>query len=248
MTLEKNIDKILKTWMFAGIAATLWSYTPNNNASIVREDLKREDYGIMKSDETEIFVPECREPRESFEIASSEISSEEYRRSIVATCKDYDKHLPLSVNYSNSVSAEEIDKILEKFDSPAKGKGKYFVSYGQKYGVDPLVALAFFANESTLGKFGVANKTKGIGNREYRSNEHKRYYQDENGRKWAKYDSWEQSIDDWYNYIQEKYLESGKDTIEEIVPVYAPATENDVNQYVSDIRSFVRKYREPLTE
>ena len=61
MTLEKKIDRVLKTWMFAGIAATLWCYTPKNNANTTREDRERVEYNIENSNETQIVIPECYE-------------------------------------------------------------------------------------------------------------------------------------------------------------------------------------------
>jgi len=62
MTLEKSIDKILKTWMFAGVAATLLCYSPKNNANMIPRYREVAEYCVKQEIESEQFIPECHEP------------------------------------------------------------------------------------------------------------------------------------------------------------------------------------------
>src|SRR3989344_3832612 len=137
-----------------------------------------------------------------------------------------------------SISIETIDKILSNAGSPAVGKGNVFFDEGVRYGIDPAFALAFFAKESTYGKFGVAKKTKSIGNIKYNKNCDSKYGA------YCSYDSWDNGVKAWYELISgSSYVGSGLDTVEKIIPKYCPASECDVNQYIRDIRTFVENYR-----
>lgn len=152
------------------------------------------------------------------------------------SCSSFSKDAPLNVEYSNCISEESINTLLE--NSPATGTGEYFVFYGKKYGIDPIIALAFFRQESTFGTKGIARQTKSIGNIKYSSNcpSGKEY----NG--FCKYDSWEQAIEHWYKLISgSTYVGAGLNTVELITPKYAPSNENDVETYIKNVRDFVEK-------
>ena len=108
--------------------------------------------------------------------------------------------------------------------------------------------MAFFNRESNFGTAGVAKKTMSVGNIKHNkdcpgdtlNNKHT----DDDGVGWCKYGSWENSIRHWYELISgEAYVKDGKDTIETIIPKYAPSSENDVDEYIKNVRSFVEKNR-----
>src|SRR6266516_7222634 len=63
-----------------------------------------------------------------------------------------------------SISADFINHVLDSYHSPARGKGQALYDYGVKYGVNPAYALAFFLQESSFGKHGVAATTHSLGN------------------------------------------------------------------------------------
>ena len=146
-----------------------------------------------------------------------------------------------------TISVQLIDAVLEKAGSPAAGTGKYFVQYGLEYGIDPAFALAFFRRESTYGKYGVAGKCKGIGNIVYTSTALPDFKcVSSNDREWSGYYNYENSIKGWYHYMvnSQHYFKAGKYTLEEIIPIYAPETENDVQAYISSVKAHLKEYRE----
>jgi hypothetical protein len=155
----------------------------------------------------------------------------------------------LSVRYAGCISASKIDSILSNRNSPATGFGSSFVSFGQQYNIDPIIALAFFNQESSLGIAGVAVQTGSIGNIKYSSNCPGEKYIDSLGREWCKYNSWSQSIEHWYQLIfSSTYISSGKDTVEKIIPIYAPSSDNnDEEAYIRNVRNFVINNREVTT-
>ena len=152
----------------------------------------------------------------------------------------------IRINGGPSLSAQTIDKILSDAGSPAAGSGQYFVKYGVQYGIDPAFALAFFRQESGYGKAGVAVKTKGIGNIVYTdiALPDSKYNTD---RAWSAYDNYENSIKGWYNYITNSshYLKDGKYTLEQIIPIYAPAGDggNSPVAYINNVKNYVNQYR-----
>ncbi len=138
-----------------------------------------------------------------------------------------------------TVSADFIDKLLCKYDSPACGKGHNFFEEGVKYGIDPAYALAFFWHESNFGKNGMARTTLNIGN--LRSSP----IQDGSYRGYALFKTWEKSITAWYMLISsDLYVQAGLVTVEQIVPRYAPTGDsNTPSDYISDVEACVALWR-----
>lgn len=140
------------------------------------------------------------------------------------------------------LSAEFVDQILASAGSPAAGTGKYFVQYGQQYGIDNAIALAFFKQESTYGKFGVANKTKSVGNIKCPQSTIK--YDFMSGA-FCGWNSWQGGIEAWFAYIKtsKHYFPQGKTTVDDILPIYAPSSENDTGAYIRNVKADVAKWR-----
>src|SRR5579859_3614772 len=116
--------------------------------------------------------------------------------------------------------------------SPACGTGQALYDNGVKAGIDPVYALAFFWHESTLGRYGVAAHTLGIGN--IKCTPGYACYQG-----FRAYGSWVEGYTDWYRlitaYIQGEIAGCPCTTVPQIVPVYAPPSENDTPGYIRTI-------------
>ena len=136
-----------------------------------------------------------------------------------------------------TISAAKIDAVLASYNSPATGTGQVMYDLGLKYGIDPAYCLAFFIHESTAGTAGVATVTKSIGNIRVTPG-----YADYQG--YRRYETWEEGIEDWYRLISELYIQGWQlTTINEIIPVYAPSSENDTQGYIDVVRSMVNGWR-----
>ncbi len=104
-------------------------------------------------------------------------------------------------------------------------------------GIDDVYALAFFWHESQFGRLGVAAVTRSVGNIVCTAG-----YPSCVGR-FRSYASWQASCLDWFHLLATEYLPRGLTTIERIVPVYAPASENDVSAYIAAVMSAVASWR-----
>lgn len=141
-----------------------------------------------------------------------------------------------SVTGKPTVTAARINRILCQNHSPACGTGQSLYRLGLKYGINPAVALAFFNEESTYGRFGVATVTRSLGNirctRGYKCIDGFRAYR-----------SWVQGYQDWYRLIRYLYINTWHlTTIPQIVVRYAPSSENNTSLYVRNVENFVRAY------
>ena len=66
-----------------------------------------------------------------------------------------------------SMSSEEIEKELQRFNSPAEGLGQFIYDKGREYGIDPVFAYAWFRKETGLGGNDgavTARRAKSMGN------------------------------------------------------------------------------------
>jgi len=141
-----------------------------------------------------------------------------------------------------TVSADFINQVLDHYHSPAAHKGQALYDDGVKYGIDPAYALAFFLHESSFGTTGVATVTHSLGN--IRATAGYRQYEG-----YRLYPTWEAGFEDWYKLIAEQYVAQWKlVTIDQIVPVYAPSTENDVDAYIQTVKHAVDTWRSGIVE
>ncbi|EFO81340.1 hypothetical protein OSCT_0811 [Oscillochloris trichoides DG-6] len=143
-----------------------------------------------------------------------------------------------------SISAQEIDAILAAYGSPAQGTGAIWYDLGVQYGIDPAYAVAFFIHESSAGTnpgwAGIkpdGGTTHNVGNIICAG------YATCYGR-FRDYPSWEAGIADWYRLIQVEYIQGrGTLTVEDIIPIYAPSFENDVQAYIDAVTKMVDGWR-----
>jgi hypothetical protein len=128
---------------------------------------------------------------------------------------------PLSIAGKPTLDAARVNDILAAYGSPLKGQGKAIVALSARYKVDDAVALAFFVMESRAGTQGEAVVTRNFGNLRPMPNAPAL-----DG--YRQYDSWLEGATEWFQVMRTLYLDSMKlATIEEIVPVYAPASDNN---------------------
>jgi hypothetical protein len=153
----------------------------------------------------------------------------------------------LTVVHAPRISEGKFAELLRKYQSPAAplATGCYHICV--ECSIDPAVALAFFAKESTFGRYGVAVQTKSWGNM-------RRPWKEERStgstsHPFAIYPDWQTSLRDWCEYLRGFYVEErGLETVEAILPVYAPSSENDTEHYISQVRRWVATWQEEDTE
>jgi hypothetical protein len=147
---------------------------------------------------------------------------------------------------SPSISADFIDRVLAAYGSPAAGTGQALYDLGVEYGIDPVYALAFFLHEDSFGETGIGAANHSLGN--IRCSEG---YACQYGFRY--YSSWADSYQDWYALILNGYIKGQITdaivghpcmTMEEIVPIYAPSSDNnDVAAYIAAIEQAVQRWR-----
>jgi len=138
-----------------------------------------------------------------------------------------------------SVDAALIDTVLAEYSSPAAGSGRAFYELGQRYGIDPAFALAFFVVESQCGTRGVARFTHSIGN--IRCSAGYNCYEG-----YRAYGNWAEGLEDWYRLIRALYVDAwGLHTPAAILSRYAPfGDNNDPAAYAASVESLVAGWRQ----
>ncbi|HVB21871.1 MAG TPA: hypothetical protein VNG51_08005 [Ktedonobacteraceae bacterium] len=144
---------------------------------------------------------------------------------------------PSSVVGRPSLSAAFINRVLVAYHSPAVGLGQVMVTDSLSFHIDDVFALAFFWHESQFGRLGVAAVTRSVGNIVCTPG-----YSSCVGR-FRSYASWQAGCLDWFRLLATEYLPRGLSTVEQIVPVYAPASENNVAAYIASVLVAVKTWR-----
>jgi hypothetical protein len=137
------------------------------------------------------------------------------------------------------ISQESFAAILQRASSPAAADAPALYAVIASYGLDPAVALAFFQHESSFCLSGACAN----------GNLHnwgmlRRPIKAERGAGlvggFVRYASWEDGARDWCELILFRYVNRGLDTVEKVVPVYAPSSDNNApDSYVNTIRRVV---------
>lgn len=143
-----------------------------------------------------------------------------------------------------SLTAEQINRVLESYNSPAVGTGHIWYNIGLQYGIDPAIAIAFFIHESSAGTNpNWAGIKPGGGTTHNVGNIICAGYSRCHGR-FRDYASWEEGINDWYRLIDIEYIQGrGHRTIADVIPVYAPAFENNVQGYINAVTRMIDDWR-----
>jgi hypothetical protein len=128
--------------------------------------------------------------------------------------------------------------------SPAAPYGGELYDIVVGYGIDPAVALAFFARESQFCTTGMCigqdMKSWGHLRNAFKPARAAGYSYNDTGQ-FVKYASWQDSVADWCELILYGYVAKGLDTVDTAVPVYAPLGDGDNNpeQYIDSIYQLV---------
>jgi hypothetical protein len=133
------------------------------------------------------------------------------------------------------ISKEYFAQILQNANSPAAPAGAECYDIVRGYGLDPAIALAFFQHESSLGTAGVAVRSLNWGNirKGSRAREIKEGF--------AFYSDWRDGLRDWCDLIRYTYIDQkGLDTVDKVVPVYAPPADGNVpTSYIAAVEGQV---------
>ena len=147
--------------------------------------------------------------------------------------------MALTFRSSPRISPAQFTRVLERFGSPCAPIAAECYTIITSQGLDPAVALAFFAHESTFGTRGVAVETLNWGNvrkavkTERTTGMHPRNF--------AIFRSWQDGLLDWCERINQRYIdERGLDTVEKAISVYAPSSDgNNETAYINHVTRLV---------
>jgi len=136
-----------------------------------------------------------------------------------------------------TITVDVIRRVLKEKKSPAIAEAQFIYDMGVQYGVNPAVCLAFFIVESQAGTLGVARFTRGVGNiRALKGEDHYQGYR--------RYDTWREGIKHLYDLISgPHYMGEGRLTVDRILVKYAPPSENDTDEYIKSVKSYVAKWK-----
>lgn len=116
------------------------------------------------------------------------------------------------------------------------------------YGLDPAVALGFFAHESQFGLDGVSTKSLNWGNvrTPYDPKRAAGTVQSASGHgEFVCFRSWQDGLRDWCERILNRYIkERGLTTVDAAIPVYAPSSDgNNEKAYIQHVERLVTRWQ-----
>lgn len=133
------------------------------------------------------------------------------------------------------LSALAFGRILAEHGSPAAPEADTCYRVCASYDLDPAVALAFFAHESTYGTKGRAVQTRNWGNLR-KGQGHATH---ELGG-FAYYAHWADGLADWCTLIRARYIGRGLKTVGPALRIYAPSSDgNDPDAYAKAVCALV---------
>lgn len=144
------------------------------------------------------------------------------------------------------VSPDVFHRALTRALSPAAAEnlGGELYRVCVDRGVDPAIALAFFAHESSYGRAGLATTTKNWGNLR-RSPTGRGVVREIPGRgPFAHYLTWADSLHDFCVLLRGPIYEGrGRRTVSQVVPVYAPAGDGNAPlHYINRVNGMVEAW------
>ena len=148
----------------------------------------------------------------------------------------------LTLRSSPRISAAQFARVLQKYQSPAAPAAQECYDIVVRAGIDPAVALVFFGRESVFGTRGLSAEIKNWGN--VRTPLKPERAAGKHPRNVTIYATWQDGLQDWCDRINERYVrERGLDTVEKVVPVYAPAADgNAVEDYIRHVNKLVTEW------
>ena len=136
-----------------------------------------------------------------------------------------------------SISIVEVGRILERVNSPMLPYAEDVYDYGVQYGIDPVFALAFWMKESREASDGSVAAT------DHNPGYTQGLNSDPHCGRWACWPTWPEGIEGWFRYMRVYFVDRGKTTVEVILPIYAPPSENDTGGYISSVLNWVVQWR-----
>ncbi|RAQ97495.1 glucosaminidase domain-containing protein [Thermogemmatispora tikiterensis] len=135
-----------------------------------------------------------------------------------------------------TIGRAQVDRLLCQQQSPACGTGTALYDDMAQAGINPAFALAVFWHESRFGRLGVARATHSLGNIRCAG-----WSRCLDGYRW--YPDWPASYEDFAVLMTREYFPRGLVTVEQILPVYAPAGDNnDPAAYISDVVTLMQHW------
>lgn len=122
-------------------------------------------------------------------------------------------------------------------NSPLKGKGTVFAKSGRSSGVNPALIAAIALKESSLGIHIPDTTYNPFG----RTASGSQPFVEVNGRKWYKFNSWDEAILDEGPYIKRVYIDAGLTTVGGFLNKYAPPSENDTSTYIKQVTDWMNE-------
>lgn len=142
-----------------------------------------------------------------------------------------------------SATADQIQTFLEKMGSPAakeEGFSQALYDACTNRGIDPAVAVGFFLQESTCGRYGRATENHSLGNIKGTAPE-----SGGTDGTFRRYDTWAEGARDWARLIDEAYVEKrGLTSLSQVISVYAPSSDNNNEaKYVATVNGVVDSFK-----
>jgi hypothetical protein len=138
---------------------------------------------------------------------------------------------------SPTISIVEVQRILARVNSPMLPYAGDVYADGLQEGIDPVFALAFWMKESREASDGSVAAT------DHNPGYTQGLNTDPHCGRWACWPTWPEGIEGWFHYMRVYFVDRGRTTVEVILPIYAPPTENDTGGYMSAVLNWVAQWR-----
>lgn len=149
--------------------------------------------------------------------------------------------VPLSVE-EPTLTAEQIDAILDDRGSPSAGLGWVFVEASDEFDINTAVVVAMCIKESNCGGTGASKRTNNVGNLIWTRGNDSPYWDGRRSGRWRAYDNRELGIRDMIRLLRVKYVDHGLVTVRKMAYKYALPFENDTEGYINTITALVNQW------
>lgn len=154
-----------------------------------------------------------------------------------------DLDIKMAPGATPSCTPDQIQTFLEKMGSPAaqeKGFSQALYDACTQRNIDPAVAVGFFLQESTCGRYGRGHDNHSMGNIKGTAPE-----SGGTDGTFRRYGSWAEGARDWARLIDESYVQKrGLQTLSQVISVYAPSSDgNNERGYVSTVKGVVENFK-----
>src|SRR5919199_4442627 len=149
---------------------------------------------------------------------------------------------PTPVTGQPSISLQTVQNVLAAAHSPLAAIAQDIYSLGQQANIDPAFALAIWTHESSLDTAGASVRHNNPGNLICQAAAHPPALPCVAGDRWAQYPDLRSAVADWYRYLTARYVQQGLTTVEAILPIYAPPSENDTAAYIQQVIGLMRQW------